>query len=266
MHNLKNTTFIIPVCIESQDRYNNSKTVLSYLNHHFETNVIVHEKTKDESKLNFLNELKNLKLTHITEKNDLGSYHRTRQLNEMLNLVETNVVVNYDIDIILPIESYLKSVENILSGKYDFVYPYQLGYFQWEISRNFSRNIFENNFDVSSLDSSFLVNLSTGFGHCFFANTKSYVECFGENENFIAYGPEDEERPVRFNKLGYKVGREGDKIYHFEHSRTPFSSNKNNFFTSNTKLYERLVSMDKNELLNYYKNQEYIKKYKNFTK
>ena len=50
MINLKNTTFIIPLCIESPDRMNNSKIVLGFLNHHFNTNVIIHEITNNETK------------------------------------------------------------------------------------------------------------------------------------------------------------------------------------------------------------------------
>jgi len=48
MHNLKDTTFIIPIKIDSQDRLNNANTVLGYLNKRFNTNAIIHE-IKDES-------------------------------------------------------------------------------------------------------------------------------------------------------------------------------------------------------------------------
>ena len=97
MTNLNETTFIIPVCIESADRLNNSKTVLGYLNHHFNTNVIIHELVNGETKLPFLNEFKNLNITHILEQSDMSTYHRTKQLNIMIDLVETKVIVNYDI-------------------------------------------------------------------------------------------------------------------------------------------------------------------------
>ena len=35
--------------------------------------------------------------------------------------------------------------------------------------------------------------------------TEIYKKAYGENENFISYGPEDQERAYRFKKLGYKV-------------------------------------------------------------
>ena len=40
------------------------------------------------------------------------------------NIVKTPVVVNYDIDVMLPIESYVESQRLILNGISDFVYPY----------------------------------------------------------------------------------------------------------------------------------------------
>ena len=75
---LTKTTFIIPVCIESSDRYNNAKTVLGYLNKNFKTNIIIHELTKEHSGLDFLESLNNLKINHIIQKDsrpDESSWH-----------------------------------------------------------------------------------------------------------------------------------------------------------------------------------------------
>jgi hypothetical protein len=58
MIDLTQTTFIIPVKIEHQDRYRNAKTVLGFLNHHFNTNVFIFESSPDGiSKLDFLDDL-----------------------------------------------------------------------------------------------------------------------------------------------------------------------------------------------------------------
>jgi hypothetical protein len=65
--------------------------VLGFLNKHFKTNIIIHELTKDVSKLDFLNSLSNLKINHIVEKNSLDYYHRTKQLNTMLNIVSAQL-------------------------------------------------------------------------------------------------------------------------------------------------------------------------------
>ena len=91
MKNLKDCTFMIPVRIEHQDRYNNAKSVLGFLNHHFETNVSIYEVSESgESKLDFLSGLKNLKIDHIIETLPIRkAFHRTKYLNTMLDKVKT---------------------------------------------------------------------------------------------------------------------------------------------------------------------------------
>lgn len=264
MKNLTDTTFIIPVFVESEDRYNNAISVLGYLNHHFKTNVIIHELIQEESRLDFLDNLKNLKIKHITEVFTNGIYHRTRQLNEMLNLTETKVVVNYDIDVILPVESYVKSQELILNNESDMVYPYENGKFQRRILKTFNRDNFNNDFNLENLKEGDYDYWDARYGHCFFANIERYISCGGENENFLAYGPEDTERYERFNKVGYKVDRLNDYVYHFEHYRTPNSNNKNAHFESNESLYESLSEMNKEEIVDYYNKASYKNKYEKF--
>jgi hypothetical protein len=261
---LRNTTFIIPVCVESDDRYKNAKSVLGFLNHHFRTNVIIHELTTESSKLDFIDSLKNLKIKHIVEVNSMEYYHRTKQLNEMLNLVETPVVVNYDIDVILPVESYVEAQRMIIERKSDFVYPYGDGQFQREIPLKFNRDDFNINFDIPSIEPSILKTLRSKYGHCVFANTKKYWECGGENEGFIGYGPEDQEREFRFITLNYVVSRIDDIVYHFEHSRTSFSNGENKYYLPNHDLCSKLMSMKSNELSNYYSTIEYKQKYTKF--
>jgi hypothetical protein len=108
MINLKNCTLIIPIKVEHSDRYRNAKTVLGFLNQHLETNVFIYEICEDGiSKLDFLDDLKNLKIKHWKSE-DEGIFHRTKYLNIMLDDVQTPVVANYDIDVIIPAEFYKK--------------------------------------------------------------------------------------------------------------------------------------------------------------
>jgi hypothetical protein len=261
---LTKTTFIIPVCIESSDRYNNAKTVLGYLNKNFKTNIIIHELTKEHSGLDFLESLNNLKINHIIQKDPLECYHRTKQLNEMLDIVDTPAVVNYDIDVILPIKSYVESEKLIVNGTSDFVYPYGDGLYQREIPLKYNRDDFNLQFDLSSIDPKILTVIGSKYGHCVFANTKKYRECGGENENFIGYGPEDKERENRFITLKYNVSRVDNLVYHFEHSRTQFSNGESKYFNPNHKLCDKLLEMDYESMLDYYNNVEYRQKYDKF--
>ena len=50
------------------------------------------------------------------------------------------------------------------------------------------------------------------YGFCQFFDTEEYKKLGGENENFIAYGYEDDERHFRFNLLS-SVGRIHEYVY-----------------------------------------------------
>ena len=115
MIDLKDTTFIIPVKIESDDRLRNVITVCCFLLENFDTKVIIKEVDKDPvfEGLAFPqiseyveDSIKNL--THIYEVPDDSVFYRMRYLNEMLAMVETDVVANYDSDVLLPIDTYVK--------------------------------------------------------------------------------------------------------------------------------------------------------------
>lgn len=260
MNNLENVTFIIPTFIESSDRFNNAKSTLGYLNNWFKTNVIIHEIIEDSSRLDFLNDLKNLNIKHLTEKRDGMNYHRTRQLNEMLNLVTTPITANYDIDVILPVQSYVDSQEMLLNDEADVVYPYGNGIWQKRVFQNFDRTDFNKLFDYTLINNHF--DLWNAYvGHCFFIKTDFYKKSGGENEKFIAYGPEDMERYDRFSKLEFNIKRINNYVFHFEHYRTSFSHEGNLDFNRNKQLYDFLSNMSKVDIEEYYKNIDYKKKY-----
>ena len=82
-----------------------------------------------------------------------------------------------------------------------------------------------------------------------------------ENENFKAYAPEDKERYYRFTTLGYSDGRIDNCVYHLEHARGENSWFSNPFMEYNMAEWERIQGMSKKDLLQYYSEQEYLKKY-----
>lgn len=261
MYNLENTTFIIPLFIESKDRYNNAKTVLGYINKHFKTNVIIHELIKDFTKLDFLDGLSNLSIRHLKEIITDDVYHRTRQLNEMLKIVKTPVVCNYDIDVLLPIESYIISQYLLNNSIFDVVYPYGFGKYQYQVDKNFDRKKFNKNFNISLIEDEFLYNERSEYGHCMFFRTEKYKSIGGENEEFISYGPEDIERYERCLRFNLKLHRIKSFVYHLEHSRTKFSNTGHNNYQNNAKLYESILEMNKEDFFQYYSNLDYLKKY-----
>jgi len=220
-------------------------------------------------------------LTHIFDKNCDEHFHRTKILNEMIMQTTTEIVVNYDSDIILPIESYVKAKEMLDSGKYDVIYPYKFGekgerkvFLDTKIEdendlnhllecslikefvSNFCPEVFDNSYNYAQ-------NMNgigwAEYGMVQFFNTEVYKNGYLENENFIAYAPEDVERYYRWKKLEYEIGRIDNHAYHLEHKRTQNSWFNNPFMKKNNELWEKLKIMEKQELIDYYKNQTYVK-------
>jgi hypothetical protein len=269
MYDLSNITFIIPLKIESMDRYYNIKAVLSYLNHHFSTNISLFEVYETKPRIDFLATFENLKIDYQTLFLEPGiPFHRTKYLNIMLNSCTTDIVSNYDADVLLPVQTYIEVYNHLQSDKSDFIYPFGFGNFQKKLHYSkwyeanhkellyYSMFKFLENYDLTWLDQedTFISISESSYGHCLFAKTATYKEAFGENEEFISYGPEDRERCFRFQKLGYRVEWWNNFVYHLEHSRTADSNQNNPFFEENDKLYKYLISLDKESLLNYYKN------------
>ena len=272
MVDLSNATFIIPLRIESADRMRNIITLLCFLLGNFDTNVIVKEVDSEPVfEENVLPQIKefignDINLVHIFEKSDDPVFYRMHILNEMLAMSKTDVVINYDCDVLMPVETYVNAYESILNGACDVVYPYGNGNFQKQVhvTDEIVSDFLNNDFDLSILDKSSQVSTSD-FGWVQFFNRSVYIEGGMENENFRGSSPEDKERFFRFTTLEYKVGRIDNWIYHLEHSRGanswPESIRGNPYMMQNFEIWNHLQTLNKQKLKEYYSNQDYLKKY-----
>ena len=271
--NLKNSTFIIPLRIESEDRLRNIITVLCFILGSFDCKVIVKEvDTESIFEESALPQIKDFldgdisNLTHIFEKSNDKVFYRMRYLNEMIVIADTDIIVNYDCDVLMKPETYIESCRMISEDNYDVVYPYGFGTWQKQIFANdeLVSQFLSNDFDFSILEKNHKENLSR-YGHVQFFDRKSYIEGGMENENFKGSSPEDAERHHRFITLEYNVGRLNHWIYHLEHSRGdnswPVSYEKNPHMKDNINLWDFLQTLNKKQLANYYNNQKYLKKY-----
>lgn len=264
---MNDITYILPVRIESNDRLRNVITSISYLLKKFpEAKVIVKEV---DSQSNFyqyaLPAIKTVvntdNLNHIYEKSTDNLFHKTRILNDLILEANTKVVVSHDVDVVYPVESHIQSYNMIKDGEYDVVYPYGCGVYQYQVS--YPQKLYElflnSNFDINLLLKNSSTQAST-IGWTQFYDRSKVINGFMWNENFISWGAEDCEFYYRFNALGYKVGRVDSWIFHLEHSRTHNSHYHNPKFIENDNLWNWIRKQDKNILIDYYKNQPYIKR------
>jgi hypothetical protein len=265
--NLKEATFIIPIRIESSDRLRNVITTTAFLLENFDTNIIIKEVDEESvfqrDALPILKDIldTDININHIFEQSSDSSFHRQRVLNEMIMESNTNIVVNYDCDALLPIDSYTEAYSSILNSTYDVVYPYGQGMYQYQVRATddiVSQFLQTYDFDILKKNSN---QYTSDFGWVQFFNRQVYIDGGMENENFIAYAPEDKERFYRFSALGYNVGRVNNYVYHLEHSRGHNSWVNNPHMNNNNNLWDQIQNMNKDQLKEYYSNQEYLKKY-----
>ena len=275
---LEDCTFIIPLRIETTDRMRNIIVTLIYLLRNFNTKVIVKEVDTDSvfKKMvqpaleEALEDFHLEGLTHIFEQSDDYTFHRTKIINDMLWMVDTPVVCNYDCDILLPKTSYPYAVNMILNGwlnpeKEDgetyfpkVVYPYGRGTYQAQLYTDDAEvtNFINNHFDFETFNN--WRPYDAKFGFCQFFDTETYKELGGENEGFVSYGYEDDERHYRFAMLT-EVARMDERVFHLEHKRTKNSWFNNPHIEGNRKLWEKLKSCNRQELRFYYDNVGYAK-------
>lgn len=276
---LSDITALIPVKIDSEDRLKNIKTSVNFLLKHYNCKIILKE--CDASQKIFIEE--NSRLKYIFEKCDENKpFHRTKIINDMLLEVDTPYVINYDCDMLLPKTTMEKCIQMLKNG-YDLVYPYPKGsiYFTSKLNDDHRKKFLtDSNTDyIDYLIQKYMIKIEDTHlwffmdteldgvvcaGGMQFFKTESYKNGFGENEQFVDWGPEDYERIYRFYKLGYKIGWiESGNILHMDHEKTKSSIDTSKTNKYNTRLWHDILMRrtNKNSMLEYMNSLEYTKRF-----
>lgn len=264
---MNNLSFLMPCRIESEDRLKNVITSISYISNYFPECPIIIKENDSQSvfKDKALPVIKSIfgqvpkNINHIFEKSNNEFFYKTRILNDLLVESNTEIVYNYDVDVVYPISSYRSAYDMINDGKSDAVYSYGCGVYQWAVDYpvQLFNSFVESAFNLDVLRSNCRLQPSVmGWGQMI--NRKVYIDSYMWNENFISWGSEDCEYYYRLQALGYRVGRVNDVVYHFDHARTFNSHYHNPKFMDNHNLWQNIRTWDKNTLVKYYENQDYV--------
>tara|TARA_A100000164_G_scaffold374036_1_gene406348 strand:+ start:34 stop:840 length:807 start_codon:yes stop_codon:yes gene_type:complete len=261
---MKDLTFIIPTRIETEDRLRNIISSVSYLLRHLPAKVIVKEVAPQSTfKFRAIPEIKKYtdisNLTYLYENSVAPLFCKSKVLNDLIVAADTKFVANYDADCILPLTSYHQAYALLAGDKADVVYPYGCGIYQWKAEYNMQvYQEFVSTLDYRVLDKRKSLSNST-IGWTQFVNRQKYIDSYMMNENFISWGCEDDEFYFRMSTLGNRIARVDDYVYHLEHSRTDNSWFSNPKFNNNWQLWHTIKTFDRNQLIQYYKGQEYLK-------
>ena len=269
---MKDLTYLLPCRIESDDRLRNVITSVTYILKNFpEAKVLVKEVDKKSNfKESALPQIRKYvgdtsQLKHIFEESDEQFFHKTRILNDLCVAADTPIIYNHDVDVVVPKNSHELAYRSITQEGSDAVYPFGCGIYQWavtysdELLDKFLSSHDGKDFDTSIVQaSSARVPSSIGWGQMI---TKTAEVSAGLwNEEFISWGAEDCEFYYRLNLFGFKVGRVIDDIFHFEHGRTFNSHYHNPKFQDNDRLWNKIRTLDKDELTQYYSTLNYIQR------
>ncbi len=252
-------SIIIPIRIDHYDRFMNAEITINYLmkNLENESELILIE-NGDNLKFEDMAIYNKKKIIYLRQISKEKTFDRMKCINDGLLLAKYPITLIYDIDVLLPLKTFQDVKNMIINEKYDIVQPFSnppgcIYIHQINKPDIFKKIQSNDNYDISNYSKN--TNDEQGFagkGFVVCVNTEVYKSLGGENEDFKAYGPEDNERYYRFKRLEKKIGNTNNCVYHLEHHRTPNSNASNPNFKKNCELFEKIQSMSKNELEDYY--------------
>lgn len=234
---MSDSTFIIPVKIDSVDRKQNIEYVLKFLSTYFaDYRVIIGDSSIKEGLF------------------DPGShdyfyfgydrvFHKTKILNKLIRLVSTPYVVEYDCDVVCNPCQIEKALNCIRSKFSIFVYPYDGRCAMIDRNKIDITEFKEEELKKLCLIESIDKNIYYGGIFCFI---KRYFESCGlENENFIGWGKEDIERYYRLKKYDFLIDRVKGVLYHLNHFRGNDSDDKSESYINNCNEFDRIINMER---------------------
>lgn len=249
--NLSECTFTIPVKFDHTDRLENLDGVSRWIRANFKTSIIVMESGNAvDPGMMYFKEVCAAHGAKYVFTHEEGQFHRTAHLNAMARMAITPIVINYDADIVIdPPDALLAGQDAILNGRADFVWPFDSK--NHCVVRGHMLDSFLKTSDVAHLKAAPKRLAGIAPGGVIMCNRQKFFEAGGENQHMISWGPEDQERRVRWYELGYNLLRLPGTMYHLEHYRGPASSRMHEHYAGNVAEFERIKTMSAEQLREY---------------
>ena len=255
-------TVVVPIRIDCRERKENLDTVIHFFLNNTVAKIIVLEADKEQL---YHYPISDSRLSiHFVEDDD-PVFHRTRYLNQLLKMSETDIVGIWDADVILKTSQIIDAV-NAVRNSATLCYPYD-GRFIY-LDQNQSEQARKNSVSFLNEHSETGMQLSLVrpiVGGAFLVNRQRYIQSGGENENFYGWGQEDSERHKRMEILGEPVCRIAGEIFHLYHPRGANSLPIGDLERNNIQGFLNICKMDKEQLTAYigsskWNNNERVKK------
>lgn len=228
-------TFTVPVRIDSGDRLSNLLAVVGHLRRTYPSRIVVGSEEPGPLRVIMPRGVEVMAIEGGLEL----PFHHTRVLNDLARCVETSVLVNIETDIIIPEVQLREAAHLTAAGQADLVLPYDEAV---EVTRDERNGFAAGAVTAASADGRERWSWNV-IGGCMVWNTAAFFRFGMENEHFISWGLEDDERLVRVGKLGGTFRRCRGPLFHLQHHRGPESSENTPYFSSNRRELNRITSL-----------------------
>jgi 2-polyprenyl-3-methyl-5-hydroxy-6-metoxy-1,4-benzoquinol methylase len=255
--NLRDVTFTIPVLRDSFNREDNVKMCIETLQRDFDTNIILGEQGPRQE----FKQYDGIVRYHYFE--GMETFHRTKMLNDMALMASTNIVANWDADIVIPPLQVYMAVQQLKNREADIVYPYDGRFARVDRKKWFHQYMTYMDCGIYGPEQfpGTLPDDAKSVGGALLYTMEKFLQAGMENENMISYGPEDCERYDRFNLLGLRVSRIIGPLFHMDHTLTLHSSNRHEHYNANYDELNKIRNMSKEQLKAYVESWPWAKRY-----
>lgn len=246
-------TVVMPVRIDSDDRKENLKAVLSWLQQ-FGCRVLVLEADQTPHLKSIVSAYPHTEYLFIEDNNH--TFHRTKYINVLLHQATSHYVAVWDADVIVHLCQVAQTVERMENEQVVLGYPYSGTFYLMDEEQS---TRFRKNPDLSAFQQKNLTPLMgrPACGGVYIVNRKVYLSIGGENEKYEGWGPEDAERLRRTQIMGLKTGwLSNEPLYHLHHKRSAqdFSDSNPNLLAMRRE-FVRECSLTQAEMANYIQNE-----------
>ena len=241
--NMKDVSFLIPVRIDSTERYRNLLLLLKYLNQYTDTHILVLEA---DSCSKISSHLFRPNVCHFFVEDKEEKFHRTHYINQLTKMADTPYICICDTDVIVPLPQLEETVRLLREG-YAYVLPYDGAFV---VTTEKEKQLFLEKLSCEVFNNEVVWNYVCG--GAIFLNKKDFIQAGMSNEHLTSWGPDDVEQKKRMEVLGFSMIRVDGPLFHLWHPRGVNSS----YDTQDERIrlteeYVKIASFGKIELMQY---------------
>ena len=260
MANDRNSIAIMMIArIDSPSRLRNCKITLRYYSSIFHHIYFYEVDTESRIPSEFKEDFPTVKF--IFKEDGSKIFHRTYCMNYGFRDIQSRhrFIANIDVDVIVPSRQLHEANSIITTGKTPMVIPYNG--ICISLNEDITMSIYSssNPMDLLTPDMGHAMFGTHSFGGAYVVDVDMYEKLGWENENIIGWGPEDIERVLRLDILGYQPCQIVGYVYHLNHYRGVNSGDFDVDVAFRTKKeFCFICNMKKEELTDYIKSWNWI--------